>query len=54
MPVPTAVPPSGTDSSSAWAARARRSRLLDLAGVAAELLAEPDRRRVLEVRAARS
>ena len=25
MPVPTAVPPSGTDSSSAWAALARRS-----------------------------
>ena len=25
MPVPTAVPPSGTDSSSAWAARARRT-----------------------------
>ena len=25
MPVPTAVPPSGTTSSSAWAARARRS-----------------------------
>ena len=24
MPVPTAVPPSGTSSSSAWAARARR------------------------------
>ena len=49
MPVPTAVPPSGTASSSAWAARARRMRLLDLAGVAAELLAEADRRRVLEV-----
>ena len=25
IPVPTAVPPSGTASSSAWAARARRS-----------------------------
>ena len=49
MPVPTAVPPSGTLSSSAWAARARRSDSSDLAGVAAEFLAEPDRRRVLEM-----
>ena len=49
MPVPTAVPPSGTASSSAWAARARRIDLLDLPGIAPELLAEADRRRVLEV-----
>ena len=52
IPVPTAVPPSGTASSSAWAARRPPDRLLDLAGVAAEFLAEPDRRRVLEVRPA--
>ena len=49
IPVPTAVPPSGTVSSSSRAAWARRIGLLDLTGIPRELLAEPDRGRVLEM-----
>ena len=49
IPVPTAVPPSGTREQLGLGGPRPTDRLLDLAGVAAELLAEPDRRRVLEV-----
>ena len=53
MPVPTAVPPSG--ELAPGASRALRSRphaVLDLAGVAAEFLAQADRRGVLQMGAA--
>ncbi len=52
MPVPTAVPPSATsDSSSRGPARRAPGRARICAGVAAEHLAQADRRRVLQVRA---
>ena len=49
IPVPTAVPPSGTASELGLGGTGSADRLLDLTGVAPELLAEPDRGRVLEV-----
>ena len=53
-PVPTAVPPSGSSPTRGQrVARAARSPSLDLRGVAAELLAERDRRGVHQVGAAR-
>ena len=53
MPVPTAVPPSGSSPTRGSASRSRSTPSLDLRGVAAELLAERDRRGVHEVGAAR-
>ena len=54
MPVPTAVPPSGSSPDARQrVARCARSPSLDLRGVAAELLAEGHRRGVHEVGAAR-
>ena len=52
MPVPTAVPPSGTSATRGSAERTRSMPRRTWRGVAAELLAEGDRRRVHEVGAA--
>ena len=53
-PVPTAVPPSGSSPDARTASRRMRvGRVVDLGGVAAELLAEGHRRGVHEVGAAR-
>ena len=49
MPVPTAVPPSGTSATRGSAALHALDAEADLAGVAAELLAEGDRGRIHEV-----
>ena len=48
-PVPVAVPPRGTSPTRSSAARDALGRLADLRGVAAELLAERDRRGVHQV-----
>ena len=53
MPVPTAVPPSGSSPTLPSVDLRRARRLGDLGCVAAELLAERDRRGVHEVRATR-
>ena len=50
-PVPTAVPPIASSYSAGSAALQRRQRMLELRHVAGELLAERERRRVLQVRA---
>ena len=52
MPVPTAVPPSGSAHSRGSVSSQARDAVFDLRRVAAELLAERHRRRVHEVRAA--
>ena len=52
MPVPTAVPPSGSSARPLDAASMRSTPSFDLARVAAELLAEADRRGVLQMGAA--
>ena len=50
MPVPTAVPPIGKlGERLGCACRSRRTAVLDLRGVARELLPEPDRHGVLQV-----
>ena len=52
-PVPTAVPPSASSSSSGSAASTRPTALADLGGVPGELLTERDRRGIHEVGPAR-
>ena len=53
MPVPTAVPPSGSTHKPRQRVAQARDAVVDLRRVAAELLAQRDRRRVHQVRAAR-
>ena len=52
MPVPTAVPPSASSPRLSSRRSQAADAVLDLAGVTAEFLAEPDGRGILQMRAA--